>query len=35
MPPLVPFHHVVFDPMHGLHNELNVIFDEVRSSMRP
>lgn len=26
--PLVPFHHVVFDPMHGVHNEANVLLDE-------
>ena len=27
-PPLLPFHHVVFDPMHGIHNEINVLLDE-------
>ena len=27
--PLVPFHYVVFDPMHAVHNEINVILDEV------
>lgn len=26
--PLLPFHHVVFDPMHGIHNEANVLLDE-------
>ena len=26
--PLLPFHHVVFDPMHGVHNEANVLLDE-------
>ena len=29
-PPILPWHHVVFDPMHALHNEGNVILDEVR-----
>ena len=27
-PPLLPFHYVVFDPMHGIHNEINVLLDE-------
>ena len=27
-PPLLPFHHVVFDIMHAIHNEANVILDE-------
>eukprot|EP00966_Prymnesium_polylepis_P327468 7383339-Prymnesium_polylepis.1 len=27
-PPLLPVHHFVFDPMHGMHNEANVILDE-------
>lgn len=27
-PPILPFHHVVFDPMHGIHNEINVLLDE-------
>jgi hypothetical protein len=27
--PLLPFDIVQFDPMHGVHNELNVILDEV------
>ena len=27
--PLLPFHHVVFDPMHGMHNEANAILDEI------
>jgi len=26
--PLLPFHYVVFDPMHGVHNEANVLLDE-------
>jgi hypothetical protein len=26
--PLLPFHHVVFDPMHAVHNEANVLLDE-------
>ena len=26
--PLIPFHYVVFDPMHGVHNEINVLLDE-------
>ena len=26
--PLLPFHFVVFDPMHGVHNEINVLLDE-------
>ena len=26
--PGIPFHHVVFDPMHGCHNEVNVLLDE-------
>ena len=26
--PLLPFHHVVFDPMHGMHNEANALLDE-------
>ena len=26
--PLVPFHHVVFDPMHGIHCEVNALLDE-------
>ena len=29
MEPLIPFHYVQWDPMHGLHNELNVLMDEV------
>ena len=29
MEPLIPFHYVQWDPMHGLHNELNVLLDEV------
>ena len=28
-PPLIPWHHVVFDVMHAVHNELNIILDEV------
>ena len=28
LPPLLPVHHFVFDPMHGMHNEANVILDE-------
>ena len=27
-PPLLPVHYVVFDPMHGVHMEGNVLFDE-------
>jgi hypothetical protein len=27
-PPLLPFHYVVYDPMHALHNEVNVLLDE-------
>ena len=26
--PLLPFHYVVHDPMHGVHNEVNVLLDE-------
>ena len=26
--PLIPVHHFVFDPMHGMHNEANVLLDE-------
>ena len=26
--PLVPFHHVVFDPMHGIHSEVNALMEE-------
>lgn len=26
--PLLPFHYVVHDPMHGVHNEINVLLDE-------
>jgi hypothetical protein len=29
--PLIPFHYVQWDPMHGLHNEFNVLLDEVRA----
>ena len=29
MEPLLPFHLVQWDPMHGAHNELNVLLDEV------
>ena len=28
-PPLIPCHHYLWDPMHAVHNELNVILDEV------
>jgi hypothetical protein len=28
--PLLPFDIVQFDPMHGVHNELNVLLDEVK-----
>ena len=27
-PPLVPFHHVLWYPMHGCHNEVNALLDE-------
>ena len=27
--PLIPFHYAQWDPMHGAHNELNVLLDEV------
>lgn len=27
-PPLLPCHYVIFDPMHGMHMEGNVLFDE-------
>ena len=27
-PPLVPFHHALFDPMHACHNEVNALLDE-------
>jgi hypothetical protein len=30
---LIPFHYVQWDPMHGAHNELNVLLDEVRVVM--
>ena len=26
--PLLPVHHFVFDPMHGVHNEANILLDE-------
>jgi hypothetical protein len=26
--PLLAFHYVVYDPMHGIHNEVNVLLDE-------
>ena len=29
--PLLPFTHVVFDPMHAMHNEINLISDEARA----
>ena len=28
MPPLLPVHAFVFDPMHGVHNEANILLDE-------
>ena len=26
--PLLPYHHAVYDPMHGFHSEINALFDE-------
>ena len=32
-PPLVPFHFILFDPMHAVHNEFNALIDEVRAGV--
>mmetsp|Transcript_27747 Transcript_27747/g.48520 ORF Transcript_27747/g.48520 Transcript_27747/m.48520 type:complete len:83 (+) Transcript_27747:84-332(+) len=31
--PLLPFHMVQWDPMHGLHNEFNALISEVSSKL--
>lgn len=31
--PLLPFHIVQWDPMHGLHNEFNALISEVSSKL--
>ena len=33
-PPLIPCHEYLWDPMHAVHCELNVIIDEVRGCSR-